>query len=209
MLGRVALSMYVNADLEMTPEVEAVIAQARELNANETSVLQLLAANAEQTEDWESAIDYWRLLIQQNPNSQQAQEMRRSIAMAQQRLAGGSEEAMAGPVVQVSVRLAETLTLDDNLRVFLAARNAEQEGMPPLAAVSLTVADLPTIIELDNSSAVGPFNLSSADSITVSALVSRRGSATPEAGDYRVQSDRLLLDDQRISVELVISEQIQ
>ncbi|MCI5107768.1 MAG: c-type cytochrome biogenesis protein CcmI [Pseudomonadales bacterium] len=208
-LGRVALAMYVNADLEMTPEVEAVIAQARELNTNETSVLQLLAANAEQTEDWESAIEYWRLLIQQNPNSQQAQEMRRSIAMAQQRLAGESGEAMAGPVVQVRLRLAEGLSLDQNLRVFLAARNAEQEGMPPLAAVSLTVADLPAEIELDNSSAVGPFNLSSADSITVSALVSQRGSATPEAGDYRVESERLSLDEERISVELLISEQIQ
>jgi hypothetical protein len=81
--------------------------------------------------------------------------------------------------------------------------------MPPLAAVSLTVADLPAEIELDNSSAVGPFNLSSADSITVSALVSRRGSATPEAGDYRVESEPLPLDEERLSVELLISEQIQ
>ena len=49
-----------------------------------------------------------------------------------------------------------------NLRVFVAARNADREGMPPLAAISLVVGNLPIMVQLDNSLAVGPFDLSSA-----------------------------------------------
>lgn len=207
-LGRVALAMYVNSDLEMTPEIESVIAEARRINPNEISVLQLLAANAEQNQDWESAIDYWRLLIQQNPNSPEAQELRRNIATAQQ-LLSGDEPAAAGPVVMLSLSLDPALDLDGNLAVFVAARNAEREGMPPLAATRLTVADLPTTIRLDNSSAVGPFNLGSAESVTISALVSRNGVATPSAGDYRILSDAIELGADPVNIELVISDQVE
>lgn len=207
-LGRVALAMYVNSDLEMTPEIESVIAEARRINPNEISVLQLLAANAEQNQDWESAIDYWRLLIQQNPNSPEAQELRRNIATAQQ-LLSGDEPAAAGPVVMLSLSLDPALDLDGNLAVFVAARNAEREGMPPLAATRLTVSDLPTTIRLDNSSAVGPFNLGSAESVTISALVSRNGVATPSAGDYRILSDAIELGAEPVSIELVISDQVE
>lgn len=208
-LGRVALAMYVNSNLEMTPEIESVIAEARRINPNEISVLQLLAANAEQNQDWESAIDYWRLLIQQNPNSAEAQELRRNIATAQQLLSGDDTQATAGPVVMLSLSLAPNLELDDNLAVFVAARNAEREGMPPLAATRLSVADLPATIRLDNNSAVGPFNLGSAELVTVSALVSRNGVATPSAGDYRVLSDTLELGAEPVHLDLVISDQVE
>ncbi len=196
MLGRVALAMYVNAGLEFSPQIEAVVEQAREINPNEVSVLQLLAANAENNADWEAAIDYWRPLIQQNPNSQGAQELRQNIAAAQQMLARQNPElASSGPVLEVTVRLADELALDDKLRVFVAARNAAWEGMPPLAAMDLTVAQLPTTIRLDNSSAVGPFNLGSAETVYISALVSQAGVASPRPGDYRVVSETL--DPQR------------
>lgn len=211
-LGRVALAMYVNAGLEFSPQIEAVVNQARAINPNEISVLQLMAANAENNEDWESAIDYWRLLIQQNPNSRGAQELRQNIAAAQQMLARQSGELVAnGPVLEVTVRLAEDLAVDDKLRVFVAARNAAREGMPPLAARDLTVADLPATIRLDNSSAVGPFNLSSAESVYVSALISQAGVATPRPGDYRVLSETLDLSaarDEPLAVEITIQDQV-
>ncbi|GAB5499523.1 MAG: c-type cytochrome biogenesis protein CcmI [Pseudohongiellaceae bacterium] len=211
-LGRVALAMYVNAGLEFSPQIEAVVEQAREINPNEVSVLQLLAANAENNADWEAAIDYWRLLIQQNPNSQGAQELRQNIAAAQQMLARQNPElASSGPVLEVTVRLADELALDDKLRVFVAARNAAREGMPPLAAMDLTVAQLPTTIRLDNSSAVGPFNLGSAETVYISALVSQAGVASPRPGDYRVVSETLDLAaarDEPLAVELTISERV-
>jgi len=210
-LGRIALLMYVNADFTMGLDTEAVIAEARRLNPNEVSVLQLLAADAEQNEDWQSAIEYWRLLIQRDPNSAAAQELRINIAAAQQMLQGASEAA-AGPVVEVAISLGEGIEIGDeiaaNQLVFIAARNAEQEGLPPLAAVRLSVSELPGVVRLDNSSAVGPFNLSTASSIYVSALVSQTGVATPASGDYRVVSETIAIAEEAQRIELVLSERI-
>lgn len=208
-LGRVALAKYILAEFQITPEVLEIVNQAREINPSEVSILQLLAVDAEQREDYKAAIEYWRLLIQVNPNSEQAQVLRTNIAAAQQILARDDPELLSGASIDVSLRLADGLDLPDDLRVFVAARNADREGMPPLAAVDLLVSDLPQVIRLDDFSAVGPFNLSSADTVYVSALVSYSGAASPQSGDYRIVSQNFSPNGQNASIELVISEQVQ
>ena len=208
-LGRVAMARYILAEFTFTADILNVIDEARAINPNEGSVLQLIAADAEEREDFEAAIEYWRLIIQSNPNSEQAQILRRSIAIAQQRLAGDGQDVAAGPTIEIDLSLAEGLELlDGNLRVFVAVRNAAQEGLPPLAAIDLTVADLPANIQLDNSYAVGPFNISSADTVFVSASISFSGSATPSSGDYRSQSDNFSHNGQRAVISLEIVDRV-
>ena len=208
-LGRVAMARYILAEFTFTADILNVIDEARAINPNELSVLQLLAADAEEREDFETAIEYWRLIIQSNPNSEQAQILRRSIAIAQQRLAGDGQDVAAGPTIEIDLSLAEGLELlDGSLRVFVAVRNAAQEGLPPLAAIDITVADLPANIQLDNSYAVGPFNISSADTVFVSAAISFSGSATPSSGDYRSQSDNFSHNGQRAVISLEIVDRV-
>lgn len=207
-LGRVALSQYILAEFKITPEVLAVVEEARAINPSEISILQLLAADAEQREDYTAAIQYWRLLIQSSPNSQQAQSLRTNIAAAQMILERDNPELAQGPSISVRLSLAEGLDLPANLRVFIAARNAAQEGLPPLAAVAITVGELPGVIRLDNSSAVGPFNLSSAETVFVSALVSYAGVASPSAGDYRVVSQNFSPNGQNAEIELVLADPV-
>ena len=207
-LGRVALAMYITADLKLTPEILEVVEEARALNPNERSILQLLAADADQRRDYQSAIAYWRLLIQSSPNSGQARLLRESIAAAQSLMADSGQDIDAGPVVEVKLRLMEGIELDPNLRVFIAVRNAQREGLPPLAATQLRVADLPVTIRLDDASAVGPFNLSSANTVFVSALVSFTGTANPGSGDYRVVSDSFVHNGQHAVIDLVLSERV-
>ena len=207
-LGRVAMAKYILAEYTFTADILEVIGKARAINPNEISVLQLIAADAEEREDFETAIEYWRLIIQSNPNSEQAQTLRRSIAIAQQRLAGDGQDVAAGPTIEINLSLAEGLEIDGGLRVFVAVRNAAQEGLPPLAAIDLTVADLPANIQLDNSYAVGPFNISSAETVFVSASVSFTGSATPTSGDYRSQSDNFSHNGQRAVISLEIIDRV-
>ena len=207
-LGRVAMAKYVLAEFTFTADILEVIDEARTINPNEISILQLIAADAEEREDFETAIEYWRLIIQSNPNSEQAQTLRRSIAIAQQRLTGDGQDVAAGPTIEINLSLAEGLELDGSLRVFVAVRNAAQEGLPPLAAIDLTVADLPANIQLDNSYAVGPFNISSAETVFVSASVSFTGSATPTSGDYRSQSDNFSHNGQRAVISLEIVDRV-
>ncbi len=208
MLGRVALAMYITAGLKFTPEILEVVEQARALNPNEISVLQLLAADADQRQDYPSAIAYWRLLIQANPSSEQARLLRESIAAAQRLMADSGQDVDAGPVVEVKLVLAAGIELDPNLRVFIAVRNAQREGLPPLAATQLRVADLPATIRLDNASAVGPSNLASAETVYVSALVSFAGTANPSRGDYRVVSDNFAHNGEHAVIELVLAERV-
>ena len=82
-LGRVAMAKYILADFTISADILAIIEQARLINPNEISILQLLGADAEEREDFAKAIEYWRLIIQSNPNSEQAQMLKRSIAIAQ------------------------------------------------------------------------------------------------------------------------------
>lgn len=207
-LGRIAMAMYINAEFEFSSQIRAVIDEARAINPNEMSVLQLLAADAEQREDYSDAIDYWRLMIQVDPNGEFAQELRFRIAAAQEVLAERDGET-SGPRINVSLSLSPEVDLAPELRVFLAVRNSEQDGLPPLAALDTTVSALPASFRLDNTSAVGPYNLSSAESVYVTALVSFRGVATPSPGDYRVESSTLTLDsDAEMALDLVLSERL-
>ena len=207
-LGRVAMAKYINADFKFTPDILQVIEQVRAINPGETFTLQLLIADAEQRQDYPAMIEYSRALIQANPNSAQTQALRANIMAAQQSLAGDVQDVASGPIVDVNLSIADGVDLADNLRVFIAARNAGREGMPPLAAIALTVADLPTTIRLDNSSAVGPFNLSSAETVFISALISFTNTANPQTGDYRVVSENFAHNGQHAVIDLVIADQI-
>ena len=208
-LGRAALALYIKSEFRFTPELNALIEQAQAINPNEIAVIQLLAADAQNRGDYAAAIANWRILIQLDPTSPEAQALRGEIANAQRLLREESGEEIVGPEIEVRLALAEGLSLDPNLRVFVAVRSAEREGMPPLAAVGLSVADLPTTISLDNSSQVGPFNISSADLVRVSALVSLNGTANPSRGDYRVVSDDFAHNGQHAIVTLTISDEVE
>ena len=202
-LGQMALARYFIAEFVMTPDVMEAIEQARELNPAETTALQLLASDAEDRRDWPEAIGYWRLLIQNDPNSEPAARLRQRIAEAQQLLADDT-----GPVIEVEVSLADDVRLDPAWWVFVTARDAEREAMPPLAVTRLRVGDLPATVRLDDTLAVGGFNLSSVPRVYVSALITASGTANAAAGDYRAVSEGFDHDGGRQVVELIISEQL-
>lgn len=199
-LGRVVLTAYIMEQLRITPELQELIDNTLELNPDEPNVLQLLATDAREREDYDAAIGYWRRLSQLNPDSQTA---RQNIADLQRLRAG---DASDGPAIEVAVAIAGDLPLDPQLRVFVSARNAQAAGMPPLAVADLTVAELPARIRLDDSLAVGPFNLSSAESVYVSALVSQAGTANRASGDYFAETEAFPLENPPQPLELVISE---
>ena len=214
-LGRAALALYIKSEFAFTAELEELIARARAINPNEIAIIQLLAADAQNRGDYAEAIANWRLLIQSDPNSLEAQSLRAEIANAQRLLReqeGGAEagdEIGTGPVLDVQIAAAEGLALEPGWRVFVAVRNAEREGMPPLAARDLLVSDLPLTVSLDSSSAVGPFDLSAADLVRVSVLVSRSGTATPMPGDYRVVSDDFAHNGQHAVISLTLTERVE
>jgi len=212
-LGRLALVRYILDEFVITPRVRAAIQQARRLNPNEIAVLQILASDAETREDYREAIANWRLLIQADPNSSQSNLLRQKVTDAQLLLAATDDLALSSsstisPSISVSLSLADSLKVSGDTVVFVAARDVDKEGSPPLAVAVLSVKDLPSVVTLTDDQAVGPFKLSSAKSVNLSALISFSGVANPQSGDIRAVSESILLSDEPSEVSLILSSRL-
>lgn len=209
-LGQYAQAAYISAGQQITPEVQAIIDQTQRLNPAEQSVLQLLGADAFINENYQSALTYWQQLLGMSPGAEDRQFLQQMIAEAQQRLeASGEAPVIAdGPRLEISLALGPDLDLAPDTRVFVSARDLQAAG-PPLAAKVLTVQDLPAVITLTDADAVGPFNLSSTDEVTVVATVSLSGSADVQSGDFQARSPTLLLSDEEpVRLQMLIADPV-
>ncbi len=93
----------------------------------------------------------------------------------------------SGTVVRVLVQLGPNVRVPPQTPVFVFAR---QRGGPPMpvAVRRLTVAELPALVTLDDTSAMVPGrNLSTISQVDVVARVARSGAVTPSPGDIEGQ----------------------
>src|SRR5690606_22521507 len=135
----------------------------------------------------------------------EADALREAIAMAQETIANDDPVAVTGPVIEVEVSLADGIELPPETRVFVSALEVDGRGQP-LAAELLTVADLPATVTLTDSDAVGPFNLSSAESVYVVATASISGTANVQSGDRQGRSEDFAHGEGTTSVQVVIAD---
>lgn len=210
LLARLALNDYLLANRQMTPQIQELIEQVQRLDPTQPYILQILAVEAENQNDPQTAITYWRRLLQLASPGEETDFLQEHIASLQLAIAeqGGQTDMPAGPVIDVEVSLAPGLELAPQTRVFVSALNVDGSGQP-LAARMLTVAELPTTVRLDNSAAVGPRNLASADMVYIVATASISGTANVQAGDYQVRSDGFQHAGTHAIIELEISDQVQ
>lgn len=199
-LGQYAQIEYLANDREMTDSVQDIIDRARRINPNERAVLQLLGSDAYLNEDFQGAITYWQRLLSMSASQDEAEFLQQAIADARQQLEaqGGSMEdaTPAGPAINVSVSLAQGVTLAPETRVFISAQAAGAAGAgPPLAARALTVDELPATVTLTTADAVGPRDLSTAEAVTITATASLGGTATVESGDWQGRVENVVLSD--------------
>ncbi|MDX1490465.1 MAG: c-type cytochrome biogenesis protein CcmI [Pseudohongiellaceae bacterium] len=191
-LGQHAFLEYMLAGQEITEKVEEVIDRIQRLEPNQVLALQILGMDAEKQQDYQSAITYWRRVLQLTPQGDDANAIRERISIAQQALATSSNsrdrDAAAGPRIDVELSIAEGIDLPADTRVFVSALEEGGRGQP-LAAQVLTLGELPTTIRLTNADAVGPFNLSSAEMVYVVATASSTGTANVSSGDYQTRTE--------------------
>lgn len=207
-LGQYAQAKYIISEQQMTEEVREIVSQAQRLNPDEPAILQLLGADAFVNQDFQAAITYWQRLLNMGPDEEDAAFLRSVIAQAQDMLGTPAAAGQSDPdavnqaaKIEISLAIAPELTLPAETRVFVSAQQAEGGG-PPLAAKFLSIGDLPAIVSLSDSDAVGPFNLSSAQSVSVVATISLSGSADVQSGDYQVRSESVSLQQSETPVRL-------
>ena len=207
-LSQYAFLEYMLAEQQMTDKVQGIIDETQRLDPNQLLILQILGMDAEKRADYQSSITYWRRMLQLTPPGEESQLLQGMIANAQQQLsASDGQDAVAGegPRIEVEVSIAPGLDLDPNTRVFVSALELNGRGQP-LAAEVLTVGDLPTTVTLDNSDAVGPFNISSAEMIYIVATASSSGSANVQSGDYQNRTEGFAHSNQDTVIRLQIAD---
>lgn len=152
--------------------------------------------------DYKAAISYWEPLLKQvAPDSQDARNLTAGIAEARTRLGGNAPamppaEASATPssataaaanaaVIRGRVSLAPALKAKaaPSDTVFIFARATQGPPMP-LAAIRVTVADLPLEFTFDDSQAMSPqTKLSLFKTVRVEARVAKSGDVAAKPGD--------------------------
>ncbi len=191
-LSQQAQALYFLNNRQFTPQVEGIVRRALELDPEDPATLGLLGIYAYERGQYQEAIEYWQRVIRgQRPNAN-IEGLKSAVEQARARLAEqGIEYTVEEPVaaaaaevkvlVELDAKLAEQVSPDTTVFVFA---QAVQGPRMPLAAARLQVKDLPTLVTLDDSMAMGPMaKLSSQERVQIRATVSRSGTPGAKTGD--------------------------
>lgn len=179
-----AETLAVAADQNLQGRPRRLLERALAVAPEHAKALWLAGIAAHGAGEFQQAIGYWERLRAQLPaDSEEAALVARNIADARARL--GRAEAAGEARIAVRVRLAPEVSRQapPDARVFVFARAPEGPPMP-IAVRTLSVAELPTTVILDENASMGVgAPLSSYERVTVAARVSRTGQATAASGD--------------------------
>lgn len=219
-LSRWAETEFLAQGYNLTPKVQELAERVLAIDPGNATVLGLLGISAFQSGGVEVAISFWtRALEALPPNSDNAQVLRASIALAQQELteaggvAGTAVDGAAAEVAEsggipLSISLGQGVDVAPSTTLFVIARIP---GSPmPTAVTRLTAADLPAQIRLDDSTAMIPgTNLLNMPVLEIVARLSFSGQPAAQSGDYEVIQSGVIPSELDGPIELILSEQIQ
>ncbi len=210
-LGLLAQAQYLQADSQITPEVQEAIDAALRLDPNEYAVMGLLAVDAALVkQDLAAAVGYWRRQLSSAvPGSAQAQRVQQILAQVEPMLSSEDLAEVTGPVITVTIDIAPELAeqVSDDMRLFVFVRGPQAGGPPILAQNIDEIPEFPVTVMLDSSNAIMPGRtLESASELVVGARLTRSGQPVEQSGDLQTFSEPFARTDEIAPVELVIDE---
>jgi len=166
-----------------------LVHHALELDPGNIKGLALMGTASFQTGDYKQAEKYWREVLTKLPqDSQMSKQINAGIADAQKMTSGNKDQqnqfgAVIAGVAKLSSALSGKVAPSDT--VFVFAKSISGSPMP-IVVMRGKVRDLPIRFVLNDSMAMMPsMKLSNHDYVTVSAKISKSGSATPQRGDLK------------------------
>ncbi|SFF96374.1 c-type cytochrome biogenesis protein CcmI [Neptunomonas qingdaonensis] len=208
-MGQYAQGLYFAKGGKMDEEVRQQIKLTLDREPLEVTALGLLGIDAFEQNRLEDAVGFWRKALQ-NAEPGAADSLKAGIQRALEQLAlqgkpvpDVPELATAGIQLSVSIdpQLGDNIAADQVVFVFAKPVG----GRMPVAAVRLTVGELPTTISLDDSMAMTPqAKLSLHPNVEIGARISMSGQPQAASGD--LQSATVLVAVKEVSepVNLVI-----
>jgi cytochrome c-type biogenesis protein CcmH len=199
-----------------------LINKALRVDPQNEKALWLAGTAAYERKDYRQALGYWqRLYSMQQPGSEGARAMERNIAEIKSLLGEpvtmgmapppppGGDSSAAATAGSISGELKLAANLQGQVRpsdsVFVFAQAISGPRMP-LAVFRTTAAELPLSFTLDDTMSMTPqMRLSSFPEVSVTARISRSGSATAQSGDLQGHIDRVSTDQSQ-GLQLLIDE---
>ncbi|MBN3563552.1 c-type cytochrome biogenesis protein CcmI [Aliamphritea spongicola] len=186
--GQYAQALYLANNNRLNEDIRALLDDILVREPYEVTALGLLGIDAYENGQFREALGFWRRAYD-NAEPVQQESLRSGIESARQALIEQGESVPELPElknaslsINVSIKPEIAQTVSPDSPVFIFARPVG--GRVPLAAVRLTVADLPANVILDDSLAMQPqMTLSSVDEVEIIARVSSSGELRPQAGD--------------------------
>ncbi|WP_293264179.1 c-type cytochrome biogenesis protein CcmI [Neptunomonas sp.] len=213
-MGQYAQGLYFAKGGKMDQEVRQQIQRTLDREPLEVTSLGLLGIDAFEQSRMEEAIGYWRKALT-NAEPAAAESLKVGIQRALEQLVQEGKTVpdvpeLVGASVQLKVAIDSQLSgkLNPEQTVFVFAKPVG--GRMPVAAVRLTVGELPKIITLDDSLAMTPqTKLSLHPNVEIGARISMTGQPQAAAGD--LQSATVLVSVKELSepVNLLIDQIVQ
>lgn len=160
--------------------------------------------------DWDTAVERWERLQQQDAPEEFANVLNEYLQSARQAMEDG--EAPTEGRVRVALEVPEDRLEEVHAAetVFVIARPTDDPEAHPVAGLRVPADSLPTEVALDVEEArIGGQNLEDAGEIEIIATVSATGEATPETGMPMGRVTVNLEQDEEIRIELELSDRVQ
>lgn len=220
-----AEALYMADDRVVTPRVAKAIDDTLALNPHDITMLEIKALGAFQRKELRVAIGLFQRAIAAGAEGERADMINRAIVRIKQDLGDApmmeevpdaalpatAEQAPStgGRSLKVLVEVADNVSMAANTPVFVFARAVSGPPMP-LAVQRLSLADLPTLVTLDESMAMMQgMGLANFDSVQVVARISASGIANAGPDDYQALSAPIDLTEETDVIKLNISQQVK
>lgn len=221
LLGAKAQAVYYGNGQKINTEVQGLIDQALALDPLDPSTNVLLGMDHFIHQRYQKAIHHWQVIVDSDRKNVNVEALTGAINEARNRLAtsinavNNSEKNSKTDAVANSPKLTLNISLSkpfqqaleqgEDKTIFVYAIPADGRRMP-LAAMKIKTSDLPKIIELTNAQAMSPqFNLASAKTVHIFAVVSQQGSPGIKSGDYKAELKNVAVSTTK-ALELEINQ---
>lgn len=181
-----------------------LVERALKIDPSNVKGLALMGSAAFEMGDYSGAAEHWsKLLPMLPPDSPLFAQTKSGIENAHTMAARGQAQpintgARISGIVELSPKLAGQVEPTDTLYVFAKAIS----GPPmPIAVIRTVAKDFPLKFALDDSMAMMPsMKLSDQQQVTISAKISKSGSATPKSGDLKGEVSPVNLGAENVRV---------
>ncbi|MEH6627209.1 MAG: c-type cytochrome biogenesis protein CcmI [Motiliproteus sp.] len=220
-LSQQANALYMANNRRLTPETQAIIDKALQLDPKDSGTLGLLAMSSYEAGQYPEALNYWeQVLASGKPNVnregllaaiEQVKGVMDEQGISYQQTLAKADPAASGANLQVLVELDPGMSdkVSPDTVVFVLAQALQGPRMP-LAAVKLKIKDLPKLVTLDDSQAMGPMaKLSSVEKVQIRALVSQAGTAAAKPGDLVGVSEPVTVKGSQGVIKLNINQVVE